>query len=70
MKNTDELGTSIYNGLARLANAITPSNAAAGHDAAGGAVQSLTEAVIGITAALVRIAAALEESNEINMHRE
>lgn len=39
-----------------ISRAITPTDAAAGHDAAGGTVCSLTEAVMGMTAALIRVA--------------
>ena len=39
-----------------LAGAISPNNAARGEDAAGGTVGSLTEAVMGVTAGLCRIA--------------
>jgi hypothetical protein len=46
-----------------IANAITPSMAA-GKDAAGGTIASLTEAVMGITAGLVRIADAIQEMAE------
>lgn len=42
-----------------LRNAITPAAAAPGHDAAGGTVDSLTEAVMGMTAGLVQIAEAI-----------
>lgn len=42
-----------------IANAIT-ADAAPGHDAAGGTVNSLTEAVMGMTAALTMIAQAME----------
>jgi hypothetical protein len=44
----------------RLGDAITP-NVVGCQDAAGGHVESLTEAVMGVTAGLVRIADALEE---------
>ena len=44
------------NELKMIANAITPVGALAGTDAAGGRVDSLTEAVMGMTAALVMIA--------------
>lgn len=47
----------------RVATAIL-ANAAPGHDAAGGRVESLTEAVMGITAGLVAIAAAINHLAE------
>ena len=42
-----------------VANAITPSDASAGNDATGGRVRSLTEAVMGLTAGMVRISQAI-----------
>lgn len=44
----------------RVAKAITPREAAPGHDATDGAVASLTEAVMGLTAGACRIADAIE----------
>jgi hypothetical protein len=46
--------------LLAVANAITPRGVAPGHDAAGGRVESLTEAIMGLTAAMVRIAESIE----------
>ena len=43
-----------------VAKAICPQNAMAGKDATGGHVGSLTEAVMGMTAGLVRIAEAID----------
>ena len=43
-----------------LANTITATDAFAGHDATGGHVASLTEAVMGITAGLVSIASSID----------
>lgn len=43
----------------RIASAVKPLGAAPGHDATGGAVDSLTEAVMGVTAGLVRVADAM-----------
>ena len=43
-----------------VAKAICPQDAMAGKDAAGGHVGSLTEAVMGMTAGLVRIAEAID----------
>jgi hypothetical protein len=45
----------------RIASSITPIDAAGGNDATGGRVESLTEAVMGMTAGLVQIAHALSE---------
>ena len=45
----------------QIAGAITPQQAAAGRDAAGGHVASLTEAVIGVTAGLHAIADAIRD---------
>lgn len=47
-------------GAERIAGAITPLTASPGHDATGGSVLSLTEAAMGVTAGLVRIADAIE----------
>jgi hypothetical protein len=47
----------LFHSVRRVAEAITPT-ATAGKDAVGGTVISLTEAVMGITAALVQIAEA------------
>lgn len=44
----------------QIANAITPIGSVAGTDASGGRIASLTEAVVGITAGLFRIADAIE----------
>jgi hypothetical protein len=44
----------------RVAKSIADFNAAPGHDETGGTVDSLTEAVMGITAGLCRIADAIE----------
>jgi uncharacterized protein YukE len=58
----DEL-VELCNATRAIAYAILPTNAA-GQDAAGGTVGSLTEAVMGVTAGLVRIADALESVAE------
>lgn len=50
--------------LARLANAITPIHSLPGTDEAGGRISSLTEAVMGITAGLYAVAAAIREASE------
>lgn len=56
-----EIGNAVAFGLSKLANAITPLSAPAGTDAAGRGVESLTEAVMGVTAGLVQIALAISE---------
>jgi len=43
-----------------IANAILPSTKCGGTDASGGHVESLTEAVMGMTAGLIRIAESIE----------
>lgn len=50
--------------LYRVADAITPNAAADGQDAMGGNVGSLTEAVMGMTGALLQIANAIESLAE------
>ena len=45
----------------KIASAILPADAAAGTCATGGTVDSLTEAVMGVTAGLVRIADSISE---------
>jgi len=54
----------IASGIGRLSHAVTPSNAMPGHDETGGTVASLTEAVMGATAGLCRIATAIESLAE------
>lgn len=54
----------LYQGLKSIANAITPFDASGNRDAAGGYVTSLTEAVMGNTKAMVRVAEALENIAE------
>jgi uncharacterized protein YukE len=56
--------------LRSVANAITPRDAGAGRDAAGGTVDSLTEAVMGVTAGLCRIADAIEHLAEALRERD
>ena len=51
----------IANSCRAVANSITPRAAVGGKDATGGHVESLTEAVMGVTAGLCRIADALEK---------
>jgi phage-related protein len=57
--NLVDVGNAIATGANRIANAITPV-AAAGQDATGGIVLSLTEAVMGVTCGLVKIADAID----------
>jgi hypothetical protein len=45
--------------LRKIADSITPVDAAPGRDFVGGHVESLTEAVMGMTAAIVQVADAL-----------
>ena len=65
----DELAHAVAAGLGKLANAITPISAMAGNDAAGGRVESLTEAVMGVTAGLTRIAEAISDLAEAMRER-
>ncbi len=44
-----------------IARAILPPDTMPGHDAAGGTVASLTEAIMGMTAGLVQIATAIHD---------
>ena len=57
----DDVGNALADGFVKLTRAITPLSALAGTDAAGGRVESLTEAVMGVTAGLVRIAEAISD---------
>lgn len=59
-----EAAQNLANQVCRVSRAITP-HAAPGHDEAGGAVSSLTEAVMGVTAGLCRIADAIEHLDAI-----
>ena len=58
------IASAMRESAAKLANAITPT-AVDGTDATGGTVGSLTEAVMGMTAALVKIAEAVEYLAEV-----
>lgn len=51
----------IASSIAGIGHAIVPEGPIAGHDAAGGLVISLTEAVMGVTAGLMKIAAAISD---------
>lgn len=53
----------IISALRNIGLSITP-NGFPGHDAAGGTVASLTEAVMGITAGLYAVAEAIREHGE------
>lgn len=66
----DEFKESLIYGLKHLTDAITPISALPGNDAAGGTVNSLTEAVMGVTAGLVRIADAISDLAEAVRERE
>jgi hypothetical protein len=57
--NIEEALCGLANAASRIATTVTPP-AADGHDATGGTVASLTEAVMGITAGLVGIAHAID----------
>ena len=60
----------LYQGLRNIANSITPMSAAGSMDATGGYVSSLTEAVMGHTKAVVRVAEALESIADALRERE
>lgn len=55
------MSNEVSEAIEKLAKAITPLNCSPGTDAAGGGVESLTEAVMGVTGGLVKIAEAIEE---------
>ena len=56
--------------IEKVANAITPLGVAAGQDAAEGKVESLTEAVMGVTAGLMSVAESINNVAEaINDHQ-
>ncbi len=69
-ESEEELGEAIRAGFFRLANAVTPLSALAGTDASGGRVESLTEAVMGVSAGLVMIADAITDLAEAVRERE
>lgn len=67
--DADELAEAIQQASRTVARAITPLDAMGFEDAAGGYVSSLTEAVMGNTAALMAIAEALKSiAAEIRLH--
>ena len=59
-ENIVDVVSDLASKAAKIAQAITPRDAVAGQDAAGGHVSSLTEAVMGVTAGLCQIAGAIE----------
>lgn len=61
METPEALAAAIERGLTRIAAAVTPVGAVPSHDAASVSVGSLTEAVMGVTAGLVRVAEAISE---------
>lgn len=56
---TTEVIEQLANQVRNVANAISPLDASMGHDETGGTVASLTEAVMGVTAGLCKIAEAI-----------
>lgn len=66
----DELMDELMDCATRIANSITPVSAVQGTDANGGSVGSLTEAVMGMTFGLVRIAEAITDLAEAVRERE
>jgi hypothetical protein len=56
-----ELSEAICDGFRVLANAVTTRRASARTDATGMRVESLTESVMGVTAGLMHIAAAITD---------
>lgn len=69
MNDQDDLAEKIGISLGSIADAITATGAP-GTDEAGGTVASLTEAVMGVTAGLVRIADALNRIADAITERE
>ena len=57
-----EISAAVHEGFRTLANAIMPLNVIGGTDATGIHVESLTEAVMGVTAALTMIADAINNN--------
>lgn len=60
MNEDDECANQIADSLRSIAHAITPLNAMPGQDETGGSIASLTEAVMGVTAALVKISDSID----------
>jgi hypothetical protein len=63
-KPNDELSEAIYDGCAKIANAVTPLGASPARDEDGGYVASLTEAIMSIGSALRHIALAIGDLAE------
>jgi hypothetical protein len=63
MNEEQSLVDAVQDGLKRIADAITPV-AVPGRDETGGTITSLTEAVMGITAGLCKVAPALQSVAE------
>lgn len=61
----EAMNETISQGFMSLTNAITPVNVLPGTDATGGHVESLTEAIMGITKALVMISASIDDLTEV-----
>jgi hypothetical protein len=59
-EDVDELSSAILTGLRSIDHAIS-ADAGPGTDATGGSVNSLTEAAMGITAGLVKVADAIND---------
>jgi hypothetical protein len=66
----NEVANAVADGFNKLTRAITPLSAMAGRDAAGGRVESLTEAVMGLTAGLVLIADSISDLAEAVRERD
>jgi hypothetical protein len=62
----EETAQAIY----RLATAITPPGALGSNDATGCYVESLTEAIMGNTSAMMRLAESIDELTETLRHHE
>lgn len=60
MTTNESLQKDLAEAVLSLANSVVPLGISAGKDATGGTVHSLTEAVMGITAGLCRIADAID----------
>lgn len=61
---TDDDGFGVPEAIDDIAKAITPFGVGMGEDATGGKVASLTEAVMGITAGLCKVAEAIGDLAE------
>ena len=61
--NTQEI-KKMTEAIRELANSITPTNALGAQDASGGYVTSHTEAVMGLTAAMQRIASSISDLSD------